>query len=117
MQMSNAFLGALLELLQRSEQDRFGRTRFCACRRQPGLLTVVAERTFEGAAVFFILLDHAERTGNDAIGAAVADVRLHVHAAEFRADDGSSRTSFQASGNLAVLANVARELPRDLLAR
>src|SRR6185436_8887287 len=62
-------------------------------------------------------VDDAERTGDDAVAAAVADVGLDVDAAEFGADDRAGRTGLEAAGVLAVLADVRRKLPRHLLRR
>src|SRR4051812_3796147 len=74
-------------------------------------LAVVTEGALESAAIFRIALDYAERTSNHAIGATIADVRLHVHSAEFSAHNRSRRTCFQAAGVRAVLANIGREGP------
>ena len=51
-------------------------------------------------------IDHAERTRHNAVAASIADVGLHVHAAELRSHDRSGWTRFQASGVFAVLADV-----------
>ena len=72
-------------------------------------LPVVAEGAFEGAPVAGIAFDHSEGAGNYAIGAAVADVRLNVNAAELSAYDGAGWAGFQASRILAVLADVGRK--------
>src|ERR1043166_1553909 len=66
------------QIVESSKQDRFGRTNLRACRNEPALLSVVTERAFECAAGvrqwFGATIDHAERTGDHAIAAAVANV-------------------------------------------
>src|SRR5439155_20992826 len=65
--------------------NRLRWTRFSARRNQSGFLPVVAESALECSPVILIPFDHAKWTGNHAIGAPVADVGLHVHAAKLRA--------------------------------
>src|SRR4029077_8232811 len=84
-------------------------------RPQPRLLPVVAEGALEGAVAVRPPVDDAERTGDDAVATAVADVGLDVDAAEFGAHDGAGRTRLQTAGVLAVLADVGGELPRHPL--
>src|SRR5207244_7507309 len=48
---------------------------------------------------------------------AVADVGLHVNAAELRPDDRAGGTRLETAGVLAVLADIRRELPRRMLRR
>ena len=79
----------------------------------PALLPVVAERALERAAIVRPPVDDAERTADDAVAAAVADVGLDVDAAELGADDRAGRARLETAGVLAVLADVGRELPRD----
>src|SRR5439155_24391592 len=110
-------VGGALERRAIAEEDRAGRTRLRARRLQPRLLPVVAEGALEGATIGGPPVDDAERTGDDAVAAAVADVGLDVDAAEFGAHDGAGRTRLQAAGVLAVLADVGGELPRHPLRR
>src|SRR5207244_4100513 len=69
---------ALEQLVQRAELDRLRRARLGACRLEPVLEPVVAERALVHAAVAadLALRDHAEGTRGDAVAAPVADVVL-----------------------------------------
>ena len=87
----------------------------CAGRLQSNLLPVIAKCAFEGAAILLIFCHDSEGTGHDAIGAAVADVRLHEYSAEFSANDRSGGASLKATRFFTVLADVRRKSPRSLL--
>src|SRR5688572_13409672 len=58
---------------------------------------------------------HAERTGDDAVAAAVADVVLNVHVAELVIDDRASGTGMLARRARAVLAHIAEHQPSGRL--
>ena len=58
-------------------------------------------------------VDHAERTRDDAIAAAVTDVVLHKNGADFRSHDRAGWTRFQATGFLAMFANVGKKNPAE----
>src|SRR5438270_9071836 len=115
MELRDARAGALAELLDGAELDRLRRTRLRTRRHEAGLLAVVAEGALERAAVGGAAVDDAERAGHDAVAAAVADVRLHINAAELRAHDRAGGTAVQTAGRLAVLADVGGERPRPRL--
>ena len=87
----------------------------CAGRLQSSLLPVIAKCAFERAAILLIFCHDSEGTGHDAIGAAVADIRLHEYSAEFSANDGSGGASLKAARFFTVLADVGRKSPRSLL--
>ena len=89
------------------------RARLRTCRGQPSFLAVVTERTFERATIVRPSVDHAKRTGNNAIAATVADIGLHKYGSEFRADDRSRGTCFKAAGVGAVLAHVGEKDPAE----
>src|SRR5204862_2224203 len=110
-------VGDVLQLFEIAEENRLCRTRLRARWDLARFLPVVAERAFERASVIRTAIDHAERTRDDAVAAAVADVGLHEHAAEFGADDRSGRTRFETSGVLAMFADVRRKLPRHQFGR
>src|SRR5205823_3959858 len=99
-----------------SKLDRLRRTRSSARRREARLLAVVTKRALERAAILRTPIDDSEGTRYDAVAAAVADVRLHVNAAELRADDRSRGAGFEAAGVRAVLAHVRREVPPECVA-
>jgi hypothetical protein len=80
-------------------------------RLQAHLLAVIAEGAFENATIVVVAFDHAERASDYAISASVANVRLKEYAAKFRADQGAGGTRFQASSDLAMLANVGGKSP------
>ena len=73
---------------------------------------VITKGTFPGAAILFATVDHAERAVDDAITAAVADIRLNIDRIEFGADDRAGRTAFQAPRARAMLTDVGRKQPR-----
>ena len=102
--------------LELAELNRLRRARRRARRLQARLLAVVAERALERAPVVGPPIDDAERAGDDAVAAAVADVGLDEDAAELGADDRSGRARLEAAGVLAVLADVGREIPPERIA-
>src|SRR5262249_25465806 len=96
------------QFLKGPELDRLGRTRVSTGRGKSRFLTVIAEGALEGTAIFFIALNYTERARDHAVRASVANVGLHVDRAELCTHNRASRTSFQASGILAVLADIRR---------
>jgi hypothetical protein len=78
-------------------------------------LPVVAERALESAACvghrFWPAINHAERTGNDTVTAAVTNIVLHEDGPDLGAHNRTSGTSFQAAGFFAVFANVGEKNP------
>ena len=84
----HALRAARAQIVKPAEDDRFSRANFCAGRHEPAFLPVVTEGAFESAAGIGqrlrATIDHAERTGDDAISAAVADIVLHEHASRLR---------------------------------
>lgn len=78
--------GALAQLVEWSELDRFGRAGLRAGRFLSRAQAVVAHRALERPAVVLTLLDHPVRAGGHAVAAAVADVLLDDDCAEFRAE-------------------------------
>src|SRR5205823_73242 len=103
--------------LNLAELNGFRRAGLRAGGNQAHLLPVVTERALERPAVIHVLFNHAEWTGNHAIPAPVADVRLNEHSTEFRSNNRTRGTSLQAPGIFAVLANIGREGPRIKLGR
>ena len=75
------------ECVDFAELDGLGGTRLGASRNQAGLLAVITERTFKGAAVILISFDNSKRTRNDTVAAAIANIRLNVYPAELSAHD------------------------------
>ena len=78
-------------------------------------MAIITKRAFECAAGveqrLWASVDHAKRTRDDAIPAAVANVVLHKHRANFGANDRSGGTSFEATSFLAMLANIRKKDP------
>ena len=64
----------LTQLVERAELDRVRRARLGAGRLEAAAQPVVAHRALPGPAVVLAAVDHAERAGRHAVGAAVADV-------------------------------------------
>ena len=83
-----------------------------ACRSEPNFLAVVTECAFERSSIFFVALNHSERACDHAIGAAVADIRLHIDAAKLGSNDRSSGTGFKTSSVFTMFADVGRKAPR-----
>ena len=106
---------ACAQIVEPAEDDRFGRANFRARRHESALLPVVTKGALECAARIGqrlrAAIDHAERTGNDAITAAVANIVLHEDGADFRAHDRSGRTGFETAGFFAMFANVGEKNP------
>ena len=80
-------------------------------------MPIVTESTLERAAGvrqrFRATIYHAERARDDAIPASIANIRLDIHAAKFRAHDGACRTRFEAAGIRAMFANVRGKSPGE----
>ncbi len=101
----------LPQFLNRPELNRFGRAGLCAGGRHVALLPVVAEGAFVNVSVVLASVQHAERTGRDAVAAAVADVGLHIDIAELVVDDAAGRAGLLTGRFHAVLAHVAHHQP------
>ena len=91
LQLLHALRRARAQIIEPPEHDRFGRTNFGARRNEAALLSIVTKGAFECAAGVGQRLrapvDHAKRTRDDAIPAAVANIILHEHRADFGAND------------------------------
>src|SRR6185369_2165763 len=93
-----------------------GRAGLRAGRLEADLEPVVAERALLGDVGDRVDLDHAERTGRDAVAAAVADVGLDHHRVELRPDNRAGRADLEAASLDAVFADVAHHQPARVLA-
>ena len=62
-------------------------------------------------------IDHAEWTGDDAIAAPVTNIILYENRTDFRSHDGAGWTRLEATGFLAVLANIREKNPAKWLFR
>src|SRR5207245_834126 len=100
------------QIIEPPEDDRFGWTNLCARRWEPALLAIITESALEGAAGvgqrLRTTIDNAKRTGYDTISAAVANIVLHKHRADFGAHNGAGGTRFQTTGFLAMLTNIGK---------
>ena len=106
---------ALEQLVQRAELDRLRRARLGACRLEPVLEPVVAERALVHAAVAadLALRDHAEGTRGDAVAAPVADVVLDHDRSKLGTRDRTCRADVEAARVRAVLADIAGHQPAE----
>ena len=114
-QLLHTLRRACAQIIEPPEHDRFSRTNFGARRREAALLSVVTERAFECAAGVGQRLrapiNHAKRARDDAIPAAVANIVLHEHRADFGANDCARGTCFETTSFLAMLANIREKDP------
>ena len=110
-QLFHSLLSLLAKVFNLSKFYRLGWASFRAGRLQSDFLAVVTECAFEGAPIVWITLYDSERTGRDAVPAAIANIRLNEYSAEFCAYDGTRWTRFQATCVLAMLANIGRKRP------
>ena len=114
-QLVHTLRRARAQIIEPPEHDRFSRTNFRARGCKAALLSVVAEGAFECAAGIgqrlWAPVDHAERARNNAISAAVANVVLHEHRADFGANDRACGTCFKTTSFLAVFANIRKKNP------
>src|SRR5205823_11392887 len=106
MQLFYSRLRLAPEIFNFSELDGFRRASFRARRLQSDFLTVVAEGAFEGATILLIALHNPKWTRSDAVATTVADIRLDENSAEFRPHNRAGGASLEASGLLAVLADI-----------
>src|SRR5580704_9552749 len=115
--MLDALIRARAEIIQPPKHDRFSRTDFGACRNQSALLAIITKRALERAARIVKRLrpaiNYAKRARHNAIAAAVADIVLHQHRADFGSNDRSGRARLKATSFFAVLANVGQENPAE----
>ena len=113
----NALACARAQIIQSAKDDRFGGTNFCARRRETALLAIITESAFEGAAGvrqrLRTAINYPKGTRHHAVSAAVTDIILHKYRADFGADDRSGGTRFEATGFLAMLANVREKNPAE----
>lgn len=105
------FLRGLPEVVEVAEFYGLGGTRLRTRWSKADFLPVIAKRAFKSSAVLLVSFDYPERARCYAISAAVADIRLNVDSAELGAYDGAGWASFQATGILAMFANVGGERP------
>jgi len=91
------------------------RTNLGARRCEAALLSVVAEGAFECAGGvgqrLWAPVNHAKGHETNAIAAAVANIILHEHRADFGANDRSGGTRFGTASFFAMLANIRKEDP------
>src|SRR5262249_15762867 len=107
-------LGFLLKLVQRSKANGLRRTCLGTGGRQPLLQPVVAERAFLSDAPARTHVNHAERTGRNAIPTAIARRLIDVNRVKLRPQKGAGRANFQTGSVGAVLANIRHHEPGGL---
>src|SRR5712691_6141716 len=104
---------ARAQIIEPPEHDRFSRTNFGARRCEATLLAIITKRAFECAAGvgqrLRTAINYPKRTRHHAVSAAVANIILHKHRANFGANDRSGGTSFEATSFLAMLANIRKK--------
>src|SRR6266496_920973 len=104
-------------MIESAKHDRFCRTNFCTGRNESALLAVVTERALKCAAGIgkwlWSAIDHAERTRHHAIAAAVANIILHEHRANFSTHDCTGGTCLQTARVFAMLADVRQKNPPE----
>ena len=114
-QLQHPLRRARAQIIEPPEHDRFSRTNFGARRCEATLLAIITKRAFECAAGvgqrLWASVDHAKRTRDDAIPAAVANIILHEHRAGFGANDRSGGTRFETASFFAMLADIRKKDP------
>src|SRR5918999_2951264 len=114
MQLLDPLLRLLLELADRTEPDRLGRTGLGAGRLHSGLQPVIAKGALLSHVRYVVDPDHPERARADAGPASVAGIRLDYHGVELGPDDGVGGTDLEARRIDAVLADVAHHQPASV---
>src|SRR3989475_6219486 len=114
-QLLHARLRSLSKLADGPKLNRLGRAGFRAGGLHPALQPVVTERALLRSVGYRVDVDHAERTGRNAVAASIASVRLNDDGVELGSDDRARRADFQAGGVDTVLADVAHEQPSTVL--
>src|SRR6266480_4514118 len=113
--MLDALICTGAQIIEASEDNRFGWTNFCTRRHEATLLSIITKSAFERATRIRQrrrpAINHPKRTRHYAVAAAIADIVLHEHGPDFSAHDRSSGTCFKASRLLAMLANVRQKYP------
>src|SRR6476646_11589368 len=103
------------QIIEASEDNRFGWTNLRASRCEAALLSIVAEGALECAAGVGqrrgSTIDHAEWTRDDAIAAAIADVVLHQHRTDLGPNNRPCRARFETAGFFAMFTNIRQEHP------
>ena len=109
-QLLDALCCAGAQIIKSTKHNRFGWANFCACGYEPALLAIITKRALECATGvrqwLRSTINYAERTRNDAITAAIANIVLHQHGTDFGAHNCAGRTRFEATGFFAMLADV-----------
>src|SRR6266511_3293200 len=116
-QLVNTLLALRAKVIKPAKHDRFSWTNFRTRGHESAFLSVVTKRALESAAGvgqrLWPAIDHAERTRDDAITTAVANIILHKNRSRFGANNRSRRTRFETTGFFAVLANIGKEHPTE----
>ena len=114
-QLLHALRCSRAQIIEPAEHDRFGRTNLRARGHEAAFLAIVTESAFECAAGVRQRLRAAiydtKRARHDAVAATVANIVLHKDRVDFGAHDRASGTSFEATGFLAMLANIGEKNP------
>src|SRR3984893_8634891 len=84
LELLHAILAAQLEFFKIAEADGFCWACLGAGRNQPRFLPVIAEGALKSATVVRALVNHSKRTGDDALSAPIAHIRLDKHRTHFR---------------------------------
>ena len=116
-QLLDALCCAGAQIIKSTKDNRFGWANFRACGYEPALLAIITKRALERAAGvrqwLRTTINYAERTRNDAITAAIANIVLHQHGTDFGAHNRAGRTRFEATGFFAMLADSRKEKPTE----
>src|SRR4029077_7258437 len=109
------------QIIEASEDNRFGWTNLRASRCEAALLSIVTEGAFECAARVRQRrrspINHPKRTRHDAVAAAIANVVLHQDRTNLGPHNRPGRTRFQTASFFAMLANIRQEYPAKRIFR
>src|SRR4029077_2960060 len=105
------------QIIEASEDNRFGWTNFRASRCEAALLSIVTESAFECAARVRQRrrspINHPKRTRHDAVAAAIADIVLHQDRTDLGPHNRPGRTRFKTASFFAMLANIRQKNPTE----
>src|SRR3954471_22439367 len=116
MELVESLRGALAQLVERPKLDRVRGAGLGTGRLHVVAKAVVTEGALPNAPVILTLVEDAERAGDHAVAAAVADVLLHDHRPELGPEERARGADVETARVGAVLADVRAHEPAEAVA-